>query len=310
MSPTLRPCSQCFRHILVTEESCPFCDAPSLAPGGRARSASKGRMSRAALVALGAGTIALSCGGKAEEQRGSGDGDLEGIGGTDESGGAPGVGGVATSGGAPGAGGMGDVVAPPYGAPPETGGASFGSGGAPSYRPVTEVDFAGDGHFIDGGSVEGGRGDGFDTCITRNPGASVVEDAPEGVAADGTSFLSFTPTEGDSQPDPEGAEAQAAFINDEVPLPVGTPIYVYFEIRNLSDVAPVGELSLAPVDYSCEPQEAATTIPLIALEPGPGWETRCVTLVPEQEQNWLGIWITGQEFAIGIDALRLGPPCN
>lgn len=215
-------------------------------------------MSRAALVAVGAVAATIACGGKAEDRRGTGDGDISGTGGTPD---------------------------------------------GPSYRPETDVDFAGDGRFIEGGSVEGGHGSGFDTCYA-DPGLSVEE----GVAAEGDQFLAFRSI--DVRPiNPDMTDAQVAFFTEDEPLLAGTALYVYFEIRNLSDVAPVGELSLAPVNR-CELYQSAIAVPLVALEPGPEWETRCIEIVPEQEQTWLGLWVTGEEFAIGIDAVRLGPPCS
>lgn len=300
--PNLRPCSECFRHVLITEASCPFCSATLLVEAERRRPESRGRVSRAALVALGtlAVTPVVACGGKAEEERNSGDGDISGDGGMSGDGDMSGDGGTS---------GDGDVVAPPYGLPPQSGGASsVGAGGAPvyegpSYRPETDVDFVGDGRFIEGGSVERGQGFGFDTCYF-NPGVSVEE----GSAAEGDFFVAFRSTDM-RETDHDGAVAQAAFFSEEAPLLAGVPLYVYFEIRNLSDVPPTGELSLAPVDF-CELYEPKTTVDLFALETGPEWDTRCIEIIPQQEQTWLGISVTGEDFAIGIDAVRLGPPCN
>jgi hypothetical protein len=53
MTAFLHPCSSCARHVLTSEESCPFCGA-ELSPAGIVRrGAPKGRLGRAALVAFG-----------------------------------------------------------------------------------------------------------------------------------------------------------------------------------------------------------------------------------------------------------------
>ena len=99
----LRPCPACARHVRVSEGACPFCRA-SLDAAFRAAPAPlapAARLSRAALFALGAGSISVgaACGGAtAVEVPSSQDG-----------------GNTA----APDGGDAGPVIAPPYGiAPP------------------------------------------------------------------------------------------------------------------------------------------------------------------------------------------------
>jgi hypothetical protein len=58
----LRPCPTCARHVRVTEAGCPFCGA-TLADSFRASprpQAPAARLTRAALFALGTGTLALA----------------------------------------------------------------------------------------------------------------------------------------------------------------------------------------------------------------------------------------------------------
>ncbi len=141
MTTSLHPCPECARHILSSEVSCPFCAAPvvdamaamAIAP----KRAVVGRMSRAALVAL--GTLAASpavaaCGGKAddsEDEGDSGDGDSgdgdsgDGDSGDGDSGdGDSGSGGYNGDGdGDSGSGGTND------GGPPSGGALNQGSGG-------------------------------------------------------------------------------------------------------------------------------------------------------------------------------------
>jgi hypothetical protein len=57
----LQPCLGCRRHVAVTETACPFCGAAqSAAP---AKDLPRGRLSRAAVFAVGALAVA-GCGGK------------------------------------------------------------------------------------------------------------------------------------------------------------------------------------------------------------------------------------------------------
>ncbi len=133
MAPTLHPCAACSRHVLSSEESCPFCGS-ALSPGSAPkRPLPKRRMSRAALVAFGtlAASPQIACGGAAEDDSNqgdrdsSGDGDMAGDGDT-----AAPVYGIAPSGGTTGSGGtplVGTGGAPVYGAP-ITGG-TFNEGG-------------------------------------------------------------------------------------------------------------------------------------------------------------------------------------
>lgn len=58
--PPLRPCSSCARHVHATEERCPFCRASLRAEpvGEFAPQPTATRLARAALFALGTGTLA------------------------------------------------------------------------------------------------------------------------------------------------------------------------------------------------------------------------------------------------------------
>ncbi len=52
------------------------------------------------------------------------------------------------------------------------------------------------------------------------------------------------------------------------------------------------------------------SVPLERLEATADWWTRCVEVLPQQAATGLNLWVTGSDFAIGIDALRLGPSCD
>ena len=69
-------CPACARHVRVNETACPFCsttlgdDVHAASP----KRAPRERLGRAALVAFGAGTIAVACGGSVGQGVGEKDG--------------------------------------------------------------------------------------------------------------------------------------------------------------------------------------------------------------------------------------------
>lgn len=180
MPANLQPCSSCARHILSSEDSCPFCGESQARLAAPKRMLPKGRMSRAALVALGtlAVTPTVACGSESEDDstEGDGDGDMSGDGDGDMSGDGDGdnpaaVYGAAPSGGTSGDGdvsgdGDGDTTAPVYGAAP-SGGASGdgdmsgdgdGDTTAPVYGAAPSGGASGDGDTSTGGMSSGGTG--------------------------------------------------------------------------------------------------------------------------------------------------------
>jgi hypothetical protein len=134
--PHLRACSSCARHVRVSEEACPFCGS-ALADSFRAAPAPQApgaRLTRAALFAFGAGTLALtpacssSTSSTATTDAGQSDGQTQE---SLDSGLQPAYGG-------PGLGEDGGGLQPVYGAPADSGvigvidsGAEPAYGGAP-----------------------------------------------------------------------------------------------------------------------------------------------------------------------------------
>jgi hypothetical protein len=127
----LVPCLSCHRHVLVSEDRCPFCGAER-SPELRAAAPPalpKRRLGRAALFTFGATLVGAACGDVTSAPDGGSDtrGDSS-TGAAGTSGGA-GRGGAGTSGqagtsggGAGTSGGGGTGIAPPYGIPPSDGG--------------------------------------------------------------------------------------------------------------------------------------------------------------------------------------------
>jgi hypothetical protein len=130
----LVPCLSCQRHVLVSDERCPFCDV-ALSSAQRASAPPRlpgRRLGRAALFTFGATLIgAAACsdgssGGNdaakdtpadSTTDHGGGSGG-SGSGGQSGSGGASGTGGSGDAGGTGGQGGRDGGIAPPYGISP------------------------------------------------------------------------------------------------------------------------------------------------------------------------------------------------
>jgi len=76
MTAHLVACPGCARHVRVSEDRCPFCSS-MLGDDVRAtgpKRAPRERLGRAALVAFGAGTLAVACGGSVGQGAGEKDG--------------------------------------------------------------------------------------------------------------------------------------------------------------------------------------------------------------------------------------------
>lgn len=183
-----------------------------------------------------------------------------------------------------------------------------------------EISVIGDGRLSEGGSFEKSQGFGWDLC----PGASANGislyglspnyggDAGVKAAADGERYVHLIPPSPAGDPTrPPGVEAPFAFYldrGDEVTA--GVPQYIYFEIENLAATEPVGTLAFAGLEVTCETKEPWLSIPLSDLSLSSTWETRCVEFVATEDFQVFGIWMSGTEYSIGVDAFRFGPPCN
>lgn len=146
MRPYLHPCSACSRHILSSEPECPFCGTASEGAPPPKQQKPRGRLSRAALVALGtlAAAPAAACGGEPDDLSGDGDGDgdMSGDGDGDMA-------------------GDGDNSTPIYGISPAGGGGWTGTatGGGSSTGGATVVGVGGDmGSGAGGAQHYGGMG--------------------------------------------------------------------------------------------------------------------------------------------------------
>jgi hypothetical protein len=99
----------------------------------------------------------------------------------------------------------------------------------------------------------------------------------------------------------------------DAPVPAGEPFHLYFDARNLADAAPSGAIRLKTIDFStpsCDVGDPLATVELAALALTDEWQTRCVTLTAEADFTVFGLYVTGDDFHVALDAFRFGPPCH
>jgi hypothetical protein len=80
-------------------------------------------------------------------------------------------------------------------------------------------------------------------------------------------------------------------------------------LLNLDPSPPSGRLELYAVNLVCEEERILANIPLDALQLSGDWSTRCFDLALGPQEN-LGLAVVGAQYHLGIDAVRLGPPCQ
>lgn len=167
-----------------------------------------------------------------------------------------------------------------------------------------DVSVLGDGRLQEGGSMEGSFGDGWDACFLPNYGMTIEEND----AADGTVALSFR-SASPAQELEQWSVGEAIFWGDG-DFEASQPLSLYFEAKNLATDATAGELGFGFDSGGCDPAGDSVMVAISDLELGDEWETRCVELMPAQDSTYLVLWAQGENFAVGVDALRFGPPCH
>jgi hypothetical protein len=186
-----------------------------------------------------------------------------------------------------------------------TGGVS-GVSGAPATTPEYVPDHAQpfDQTYVEDGSFESSNGHGWDTCYSDTPG---VLSRPQNNASDGTRSFEFTSGScpNCSYDGPSDSQVYSWFTQQPT-----TALSLYFDIINISNTPPLGELRLETTDKYCRPLRPLTVIQLSNLLLEPTWQTRCVDLAAFDSDPALGVAITGASFDVALDALRLGPPCH
>ncbi len=174
---------------------------------------------------------------------------------------------------------------------------------------VPDAPIAYDARYLDG-SFEGNQGFGWDTCHTRTPGK--ISRALTG-GSEGTSHVTFeaaTACEGVCSPtNPSASHVYTWFSG----APSATArMGLYFDVKNLgaSGAVPTGMLRFYGTDLICQQDSVLAEIDLVRLQMTSGWSTRCVTVTGAGADTAIGMSVSDGAHAVGIDALRLGPPCH
>jgi hypothetical protein len=175
------------------------------------------------------------------------------------------------------------------------------------YVPAAPIAY--DGKYLDG-SFEENPGFGWDTCRTRTPERlSVLMSG----SSEGSYHLSFETASGCSE---SGCRADApsssqVYLWFKAP-PAIADAGLYLDVKNLAGTPPEGTLRFYGTDHLCEQEVLLAEVALgeLSFPASPAWGTRCVTLTRLDAHIAIGIAVTGGDHAIGIDALRVGRPCD
>jgi hypothetical protein len=175
---------------------------------------------------------------------------------------------------------------------------------------VPDAPIAYDGRYLDG-SFEGNLGTGWDMCATKTPGKPTH---PTTGGAQGSSYLRFEAggCEGVcAATNPSAAQAYAWFSA----APSATAkMGLYFDVLNAGGSDATGALRFYGTDLICQQDSVLAEIDLARLlarlPMSATWSTRCVTVTGPGADTAIGLSVSGGAHQIGIDALRLGPPCH
>lgn len=193
------------------------------------------------------------------------------------------------------------------GAPGPTGaGGAAGTAGSGDYVP--DVPVAYDGRYLDG-SFEEIPGFGWDTCYTRTPATLSL---PETGASHGSRFVRFD-TAGAAGPwSPTNPSASLLYLWFTTAPSATAEMGIYFDAKTFdaAGAVPSGLLQLYGTDKLCEQESALAELELGRLQLSSDWATRCVTVTGPGAHAAIGLALSGGSHQIGIDALRLGPPCH
>jgi hypothetical protein len=174
---------------------------------------------------------------------------------------------------------------------------------------VPDVPIAYNARYLDG-SFEGNQGFGWDTCYTRTPGKVTHPQSGGSEGSSHATFASAAACEGRCLPtNPSSSHVYTWFSG----APSATArMGLYFDVKNLggTGVDPTGVLRFYGTDLVCEQDSVLAEIELGRLRMSSGWSTRCVTVTGPGADTAIGISVSGGAHTVGIDALRLGPPCH
>jgi len=172
------------------------------------------------------------------------------------------------------------------------------------YVPDARVGY--DARSLDG-SFEGNQGTGWDTCHTRTP--SKIGRAESG-GSEGSAFVTFESGTCDVTCAPTNPSSSHLYAWFSTPPSATARMGLYFDVMSSGSGDPTGVLRFYGTDLLCEQDSVLAEIELARLRPSSGWSTRCVTITGPGADTAIGLSVSGGTYRIGIDALRLGPPCH
>jgi hypothetical protein len=182
---------------------------------------------------------------------------------------------------------------------------SSGGAGHEDFVPVTP--FAYDGKYLEG-SFEEVQGFGWDTCFTRTAGLfakRTTGDAPNG---DWYAILESGGCAGTCASS-NLSTSQLYLWFTQPPTAMGA-MGLYFDVLNLDAPNPTGTLLIYGTNSGCMEESPLGEAPLDGLQPSSTWSTRCLTISAPGAHDAIGVAMSGAPHKIGLDALRLGPPCH
>jgi hypothetical protein len=173
---------------------------------------------------------------------------------------------------------------------------------------VPDAPIAYDARYLDG-SFEGNQGFGWDTCYTRTPGK--IGRTQTG-GSEGSAYVTFESAACEGVCSPTNPSASHVYTWFSGAPSATAKMGLYFDVKNLGSAgtAPTGVLRFYGTDIVCEQDSVLVEIELARLQMSSSWSTRCVTLIGPGADTAIGISVSGGAHAVGIDALRLGPPCH
>ena len=171
---------------------------------------------------------------------------------------------------------------------------------------VPDAPFAYDARYLDG-SFEGNLGTGWDMCLTKTAGKHTHVETG---GANGNAYLLFETGACDGgcmATNPSASQAYSWFSS----APSATAkMGLYFDVINAGGADATGVLRFYGTDLICQQDSVLAEIDLARLPMSPTWSTRCVTVTGPGADTAIGLSVSGGTHKIGIDALRLGPPCH
>jgi len=173
---------------------------------------------------------------------------------------------------------------------------------------VPDVPLAYDEHYLSG-SFEDAQGFGWDTCASRTFGAG--RHVPTG-GSEGSAYFRFDWDEvcTDCKTDATRPSAAMVYLWFSTEVSATEDMGLYFDAVNEASAEPTGVLRFYGTDELCVGEDVLAEIDLSRLQLSSSWATRCAMVSGPGAYRAIGLADSGGMHQIGVDALRLGPPCH